>query len=146
MLRWLTSLFHVSRPDRREQVSDAVLGPLRLDGDGQWWEAAVRIGGKAVGFKVGGEAEPSGALLAHAHEIVRSFPVFERMVSEFLAEEARRLEPAAEEIRQLAIEDICLFWPERPDDGMIFFNGPDACRLWRCDYINRRPVGLGFDS
>ena len=22
-------------------------------------------------------------------------------------------------------EDVCLFWPDRPDDGMIYFKGPD---------------------
>jgi hypothetical protein len=39
-----------------------------------------------------------------------------------------------------------LFWPHRPNDGMIFFDGPDECRCWRCDLIGRVPVGLGFDS
>jgi hypothetical protein len=58
----------------------------------------------------------------------------------------KHLAPFAGEIRQLVIEDVCLFWPTRPDDGMIYFKGPNAFRVWRCDYIGRTPVALGFDG
>ena len=67
----------------------------------------------------------------------------------FLADEARTvkcLTQYADEIRQLAIQDVCLFWPDRPDDGMIYFKGPDEFKVWRCDYVARKPQGLGFDS
>jgi hypothetical protein len=127
-------------------VQDPVLGLLKLGNDGTWWEGEVQIAGEAVGFKLGGNVEPSPALLAHAHDIVRSFDAFKGSVVKFLADEAQRMKPAADEIRQLVIEDVCLFWPDRPDDGMIFFKGPDEYRVWRCDYINRQPTGLGFDT
>src|SRR5262245_36018124 len=84
-----------------------------------------------------------------AQDIVRSLPEFEQSVSAFLAEEARsvkHLTRFADEIRQLTIEDVCLFWPHRSDDGMIYFKGPDEFRVWRCDYVARKPQGLGFDS
>jgi hypothetical protein len=41
---------------------------------------------------------------------------------------------------------VCLFWPERPNDGMLYFKGPDETRVWRSDYRNRLAEGLGFDS
>ena len=55
-------------------------------------------------------------------------------------------EPFSSEIRALAIRNICLFWPNRPDEGIIFFDGPDQFRCWRCDLGNGVPVGLNFDS
>jgi hypothetical protein len=131
---------------RTEKVEDAVLGPLHLSEDEDWWEATVVVGNKVVGFKIGGDSEPSHELIAHARDIVQRFDAFERMVAEFLAEEAHKQRPSAGEIQQLLIEDICLFWPERPDDGMIYFKGSDEFKLWRCDYVNRQPQGLGFDS
>ncbi len=135
--------------DEPRSVTDPVLGELRLSENAQWWEGRVTIGNKTIGFKIGGKAKPDAALLAHAYDIVRSFPEFEQKVSAFLADEARTVRYLAkftEEIRQLTIEDVCLFWPNRPDDGMIYFKGPDQFRVWRCDYVARKPQGLGFDS
>jgi hypothetical protein len=38
-------------------------------------------------------------------------------------------------------------WPDRPDDGMIYFDGPGTEeRIWRCDYVGRRAQDLGFDD
>ena len=55
-------------------------------------------------------------------------------------------ELVADEIQALAIRDICLFWPQKTVDGMIFFDGPDEFRCWRCDLVGRVPTGLSFDS
>jgi len=69
--------------------------------------------------------------------------------SVFLADEARtvkHLTQFADEIRQLTIEDVCLFSPDRPEDGMIYFNGSDEFRVWRCDYVALKRRRLGFDS
>ena len=83
--------------------------------------------------------------------LFREWPGFSRKVADFLEREAREMEGArqprpAEEIRQLTLESICLFWPDRPDDGMLYFDGPDEYRVWRCDYVDREPRALGFDS
>jgi hypothetical protein len=127
------------------EFHDAVLGPLRLT-DGGWWEANVEINGKTLGFGIGGSMQPDSVLIVHARDIVHSFDQFDRMVAEFLASEANRLSGAAHEIRQLVMEDVILYWPKRPNDGMIYFRGPDPYRGWRCDYIAGKPQALGFDD
>jgi hypothetical protein len=127
------------------EVTDVVLGKLKLSKAG-WWEARVTFSGKSVGFKIGGSNEPDASLIAHARDIVGTFVAFEKMVAEFLLLESKRLAPLAHEIQQLAIEDVMLAWPKRPNDGMIYFRGIDKFRIWRCDYINRKPRGLGFDD
>ncbi len=122
-----------------------MIGRLLLSEDEDWWEGQIKINEKTIGFRIGGNSEPSRELLAHAHDIVQSFDNFEHMILAFLLAEAQKQRQFAEEIRQLVIDEICLFWPNRPDDGMIFFKGPHEFRLWRCDYVNRKPTGLGFD-
>jgi hypothetical protein len=129
----------------KKEFHDPVLGTLRL-AEENWWEASVAIDGRTLGFKIGGKIEPDSALIAHARDIVRSFPEFEKMVAEFLTSEAKGMPSAADEIGQLVIEDVMLCWPKRPDDGMIYFKGPEQYRLWRCDYVGRKPRGLGFDN
>lgn len=147
MFEILKKLFAERRADWKRSVSDSVLGELVLSSDGDWWESTITLDGSAVQFQLGGDREPNAALISHAHDIVREFATFSRAVREFLAAEAARLpSAAADEIRQLTLESVCLFWPQRPDDGMLYFHGPDRDRVWRCDYIHRQPQGLGFDS
>ena len=142
MFRKFTDTFGYKRSKHTEKIHHPVLGDLCLS---DYWEATVTVHGKTLGFKIGG-LEPDAVLVEHACDIVRSFPEFEKMIAAFLASEADRLPGAANEIRQLVIEDVMLCCPERPNDGMIFFTGPDKYRGWRCDYIGRKPQGLGFDS
>ncbi len=142
-------LFKKSGAAQLQSVTDTVLGNLLLSEKGKWWDGSVRVGEYVVGFKIGGSGGPDGRLLEHAHDIVHSFINFRTGVREFLEKEAsqvKHLKPFAEEIRQLEIEDVCLFWPKRPHDGMIYFRGPDQYRIWRCDYVDREPRGLGFDD
>ena len=142
----LKKLFADRHADWKRSVSDSILGTLVLSSDGDWWESTITIDGSSAQFQIGGDGEPSPALITHAHDIVREYSSFTRTVSEFLAAEAAAQPLAAGEIRQLSLESICLFWPERPNDGMLYFHGPDEYRVWRSDYINRIPQGLGFDS
>ena len=133
----------------QDSIPDPVVGEWKLSDDADWWEGEAMVGTTKVSFKIGGEEVPDTKLVAHAHEIHRSWPEFEQRVMAFLAEEAgtgKSSEPFAEEVRQLKIEDVCLLRPERPDDGMIYFSGPDEFRVWRCDYVGRRPCDLGFDD
>jgi hypothetical protein len=149
MLSFFKKILSKPRADWPQSVTDAVLGELRLSDDADWWECSTTVGSKTVGFKIGGKSKPDAKLTAHAHDIVRSLPAFEQLVLAFLADEARTVKQLirfSDEIRQLTIEDVCLFWPDRPDDGMIYFRGPDEFRVWRCDYVARKPRGLGFDS
>jgi hypothetical protein len=122
-----------------QSVTDPVLGELRLSEDADWWEGNITIGGESIGFKIAGESVPDAMRIAHAHDIVRSFPEFREMIRKFLDDEARNvrhLQRFVDEIRQLQIEDVCLLRPRRPDDGMVYFRGPDPYRLWRCDYVD----------
>ena len=149
MLSFIKKLFADPTADWPRAVTDPVLGELRLSEDADWWESSVTVEVKTVGFKIGGEGKPDARLVSHAHDIVRSFASFEKMIADFLAAEARDVKSLryfSDEIRQLVIEDVCLFWPKRPNDGMVYFKGPDEFRLWRCDYVGRKPTGLGFDS
>ena len=149
MLSFLKKIFSDPTADWPRSVTDSVLGELRLTGDAEWWEGSTTVGNKTVSFKIGGVVRPDAMLIAHAHDIVMSLPAFEQSVSEFLEGEActvKQLAQFTDEIRQLTIEDVCLFWPDRPDDGMIYFKGPNNFRVWRCDYVGRKPRGLGFDD
>ncbi len=123
-----------------------VLGELKLSGDSDLWECTVNINNQDIQFEIGGIREPNHELISHACDIVRNFTDFSSMVAALLESEAVKLPVAAEEIRQLKLVSVHLFWIDRPNDGMIYFDGPDEYRVWRCDYINRKPCGLGFDS
>lgn len=149
MFSFFKKMFRDPTADWPRSVTDSVLGELRLSDGAEWWEGRITVGSRTLGCKIGGESQPDSRLMAHAHDIVRSLPEFEQLVSAFLADEARtvkHLTRFADEIQQLRIEDVCLFWPDRPDDGMIYFKGPDESRVWRCDYVGRKPRGLGFDE
>jgi len=142
MSAYLKKLYDELTAGWERSVSDQVLGVLRIAEVGDWWEGTVTLRGRPVSFCIGGEGQPDARLVAHAHDIVRAFADFEHQVAEVLAAEARDMEhlrPFADEIRQLVIDDVCLFWLEKPDDGTIGFRGPDEVRMWRCDYIGRKP-------
>lgn len=145
----LKKLFVSPVPPRIEVVIDPVLGHLCLSEDAAWWEASLMINSKLIGFKIAGDGVPHPMRIAQAQEIVRSFTNFEEMIRKFLENEARdvkHLRRFSDEIGQLEIEDICLLRPGKPSDGMVYFKGPDAYRLWRCDYVDSKPKGLGFDD
>lgn len=149
-MAWLSRLKEWATRNPIGQVDDAQLGPLVLNDGGAdgCWVAHATADELPVRFEIGGRFEPDPALMARARDILVSFDRFAAVVAAFLAEEASRKEwePFAAEIRALKIQDICLFWPRRPDDGMIFFDGPNECRCWRCDLVGRVPAGLSFDS
>lgn len=130
----------------RTEVWHERLGALQRSQDGTCWEATVPVGEAEIVFEIGGKKAPDVELLAHAIDILDDFPAFRDAFARFLDAEAERLPAFAEEIRELEIETIMLAWPERPEDGMIFFGGPDTHRIWRCDYIDRQPRDLGFDD
>jgi hypothetical protein len=137
------------------EVEHPVLGRLRYSRDSEDWEsdnAALPFqfsiaGNRGSAFQ---RIAPDARLMAHAERVAQDAPEFARMVRQFLEHEVERqgrLSGLAEEVASLEIAKLCLMWPERPDDGMIQFTGPnDELRLWRCDYVGRTPKWLGFDS
>src|SRR6516225_5243127 len=104
-------MFGRKNRERIQEANDPVLGTLRLGEGGSWWEATVVVGNKSVRFGIGGRREPDPVLIEHAHDIVRGFSEFNNMINEFLQSEARRFPGPAEEIRQLEVEEVMLFWP-----------------------------------
>ena len=141
----LRSLF--GSPQRQRSVfNDPVLGELKAEETG--WTVSVTRGASTFSFTIGGKNEPDAALLAHAHEILRDYDAFRKMVKDCIEAESREYpKNARAEVAALEIDDISLCWPDRPDDGMIFFRGSDHdVGIWRCDYVARKPRGLGCDT
>src|SRR5436309_1332336 len=145
----LKRFFKRAPPPVAEKIDDPVLGRLMWSEDDEAWVSSSAHAGVGFDFQISGTPEPDEALLAHAADILRKRDAFVEAVSQFLKEEAekiRSLRSYRDEIEGLKIDRVCLFWPERPDDGMISFSGGRDYRLWRCDYVARQPKGLGFDS
>jgi hypothetical protein len=138
-------LFGTPDPPRRRAM-DSVLGELTPTEDG--WTAQVSARGDVVEFTIGGVGEPDPALVAHAGEIIKHYEMFARSVRDCIEEESRDYpEDVKQILNDLQIDNVSLCWPDRPDDGMIFFRGrSDDIGLWRCDYVGRRPQGLGCDT
>jgi hypothetical protein len=141
----IQSLFGLPRPDP-EAFHDVVLGDLKREKTG--WTVRISKGMDSFEFTIGGANRPDARLLTHAHDIVNDYDSFKKAVREYIESESREYpEHVKAELAVLEIDNISLFWPERPDDGMIFFRGSDEdVGLWRCDYIARKPVGLGCDT
>jgi len=98
-------------------------------------------------IEITGSSSPNSTLLAHARDVHCDAGAFSRSVSQFLRDQKQHFpSAAADEIESLRIDVVGLWWPKRPNDGMIFFAGGKEGRVWRCDYIDRSPKGLGFDS
>lgn len=141
----LSKLFGIRPPP--DPYKDDILGTLEYTKDDESWEVIYKSGGEELGFLIAGADRPSEPLLMHARDLIKDIPAFKAKVRQFLeAEKVNFPNEAHEEIDTLTIEYVCLMWPDRHDDGMIYFNGPDESRIWRCDYIGRNPRGLGFDS
>jgi hypothetical protein len=137
------------RGDRAKQyapIEHPRLGVMTFDRREDCWIADQPLQSHAVRLLIVGEPQPEGCLVSHAVEIVDSFDQLQRSVDRLLDNAIEERPKFAHEIKRLAITEICLLWLDRPGDGMIYFSGPDPHHVWRCDYINRQPQSLGFDS
>jgi hypothetical protein len=140
----LQSLF--GSPPVRAPFNDPLLGTLEPAETG--WTVKVVKGADTFEFTIGGASRPDDTLLVHAHDILRDFPSFKKMVRDCVEYESRDYpDEVKAELAGLEIDNISLCWPSRPNDGMIFFRGSEKdVGLWRCDYIDRKPIGLGCDT
>jgi len=148
MLSKVLAMFRSSPKEPLREVVDPILGPCVPDQEERWWRASAEVSGRKIAFTLGGDLEPNPALLAHARKIVGELDAFERRVVEFLKQEAAGFKDSEgrAEVEGLTIDDVCLFWPDRPDDWMIYFTGPTDERVWRCDYVDGRCQSLGCDT
>ncbi len=149
MFAKLKRFFQGGTPPVADKIVDPALGTLSWSKEDEAWVSSPEQDGIGFTFQITGTPQPDESLVRHAADISRKKEEFVRSVQRFLSEEAvsvRHLRAFKEEIAGLKIDQVCLFWPERPDDGMIFFEGGRDHRGWRCDYVGRTPKGLGFDS
>ena len=130
---------------------DPVLGAFTYNASEEAWVADVSVDNRAsFQLKLGeGDSEPDPELIAAAREIVGVPTQFCDIVRAFL-ERSINEDPDfgdfAGEIRALEVEDFSLFSAGSPNNGMIYFRDGLSGRVWRCDYVDRKPKNLGFDS
>jgi hypothetical protein len=146
MFTALKKLFTPKPKPERLPVTHPTLGSITYSDDEDAWLTDPAHASLGFRFHIAGEETPDVGLTAHAESIARDPLAFRKMVSAFLEAEATRLKDKSDSVRRLQIEAVCLFWSDRPDDGMIYFSGGDSYGVWRCDYRERKPAGLGFDS
>ena len=146
MLSALKNIFTPKPKIARVPFVHATLGEFTYSGEEEAWLSDPSHGALGFRFHITGDEKPDPRLLPHAESVARDPNAFRKMVGDFMENEACRMKQRAAVIRELKIDMLCLFWPERPDDGMIYFTGGDSYGLWRCDYQNGKPIGLGYDS
>ncbi len=146
MFSALKKLFAPKPKIDREPYVHSALGVLVYSEEEEAWLSDPAH--KALGFRfhIAGDEKPDERLFQHAESVAGNPESFRKMVEVFLESEASRMKPRAAVIRELKIDMLCLFWPERPNDGMVYFSGGDGYAVWRCDYKNGKPIGLGYDS
>lgn len=110
--------------------------------------AAVRLAPHPFRILIGGDDRPDERLLAHARDIFIAPEKFVGQVNDLLRKEAHDLLDWTHEIRGLHLDDVALLWPDDPDGGIVYLDGPDTGeRRWQCDLKDRQPVGpLSYDD
>jgi len=127
-----------------QPFQDEVLGAMPWDEDESGWIARPASG--AFQIVVAGTQRPHSSLLAAARALSAHPGNLQAQVSSLLRAFADRVPEAATEVLALQIEAVRLTNPDRPGDGMIYFSGADPNRVWRCDFVEGVPTGLGFDD
>ena len=146
MLSDLKKLFTPKPKIPRLPFAHPVLGTIVYSEEEGAWMTDSAHASLGFRFHLAGDLAPDSRLLAHAESVASDPAAFRALVIAFLEKEAMRLKDPEETVRKLQIEMLCLFSPERPCDGMIYFTGGERYGVWRCDYKNGRPIMLGFDS
>lgn len=146
MLRWIQKLFGPKEQSVRLPIHDEILGDVTYNPKLKHWEVRIQSSVKIIDLVMAGDQAPDPKLIAHARDISKSISGFEKMLLDFLGIEAANSTDEGDEIRALELEEIALHWPDRPEDGMIYFKGPDEIKMWRCDYVDRKPRNLGWDD
>jgi hypothetical protein len=119
-----------------------------LKPDETGWKVSVSKDDDMIQFNISGTTMPDKGLLARARDILNDFKSFKESVRKYLETESSEYpEDAQAEVASLKIDVICLNWPQRPNDGMIFFRGSESdIGYWHCDLIAGEPTGLACDT
>src|SRR5690349_14466292 len=130
MHQWLERLREWATRDKVTHYHDPCLGELLINET--CWECTVASKSGPIILRVGGRYEPEPVVLTNAGATFERIDEFVGEVEAYLAIEAQNSlwRQFCDEIRSLRIHDVSFWWPRNPDSGMIFFDGPDECRLW----------------
>jgi hypothetical protein len=138
-------------------VEHPILGALVYSEDDEAWLNSPDHRSLGFNFYIAGNWEPGNetilpdaGLVQHAESIVQNVDEFQRSLVLFLEDQIKSkksLKPCADEIRQLKLETVCLFWPNRPCDGELYFKiNNEKKGRWICAYIGGKPAPhLGFE-
>jgi hypothetical protein len=127
---------------------DDVLGTLQWNAEDDAWVATVRLAPHPFRILIGGDDRPDERLLAHARDIFIAPEKLVGQVNELLRKGAEDLPDWTDEIRGLHLDDVVLLWPDEPDGGIVYLDGPDRGeRRWQCDLKDRKPTApLSYDD
>ena len=127
---------------------DEVLGTIEWNAEDDGWVATVRLAPHPFRILIGGDDRPDERLLAHARDIFTAPEKLLGPLNDLLRKEAHELPDWTDEIRGLHLDRIALLWPDDPDDGIMYLDGPDTGgRQWQCDLADRQPAGsLSYDD
>jgi hypothetical protein len=129
---------------------DPELGELVPSEDGIGWVGKIRTDQGEVEIEIDGDDAPDPWLVAHARELKANPSRLLAQVQACIEEFASRLPVGSEEVRAeltaLRLASIVLYWKKGAQSGMLYFDGPDEYRLWRCDYVDGVVRHLGFDD
>ena len=127
---------------------DDVLGTLEWNAEDDAWVATVRLAPHPFRILIGGDDRPDERVLAHARDIFTAPEKLVGQVNDLLRKEADRMSDWTDEIRGLYLDDVALLWPDEPDGGIVYLEGPDTGeRRWQCDLKDRQPAEpLSYDD
>ena len=110
--------------------------------------AIVHLAPHPFRILIGGDDRPDERLLAHARDIFTAPEKLVGQVNDLLRTQAQDLLDWTDEIGGLHLDDVALLWPDEPDGGILYLDGPDTDeRRWQCDLKDRRPAApLSYDD
>jgi hypothetical protein len=149
MFKKLKSLWQASPSPATSVIDDPDLGPLVWSRDSKAWVSSPTHRQIGFAFNIAGVPLPDPGLVQLAKSIVVGKDEFTSSVRSLLSSESkssRYEEPFGKEIVGLKIESVCLFWPDRPTEAMVFFEGGGEDRGWHCDYADGVATSLVFDT
>lgn len=139
------------------QFADSVLGSLEYDSDTEAWSKTIGMNGKSIRLIVDGdwggpkieEIVPAEHLVMWARQISENPEEFCQTLFDFVQRDTEVNSSNAEyreEIGDLRIDTIYLGPYTKQGDAIVNLAGGKDGRHWRCDYRDKKPKSLGYDS
>ncbi len=133
-----------------------MLGQLVYEPYDDTWRTNARSERDLLTFRIAAAAngEPDPVLVAHARELQGEAAGLQRRIAQFLDREAEAAiswglgDQDRAHIRGLVLVQVALIAAAPVLRGMLYFEVPASWQcdwVWRCDYVDGQPTGLGFD-